>query len=554
MRKIPVAAGAEPQPKLGIDWQIQYRRHPAPIFNRTQKPEKESAALWLHRTLKDEPTKPTILALGPLTNINRLLKEHPEDADRIERIVVVESPIKEANESGAVREATRMKVSLDLMSADIDWPMRIDRAQRDDLFAAHSPLTFQVQNLYELWGHETPNLRSSIAIAVVADPRLLKWSDVREQVFEKQHKHIVRAVAGVDTKKLIAHIIRAIKVKQPPSLPAEPKNETRLVERGNFPAKVHVAEDFDTDIEKRWWMSGNAETKDIPPGGVRCLRGVLTQDFDDLQGNMRTSYRAVVFNPVPGPPMGKNTRLAFRYKLQGTDHLRVQLYSLTNGYHRYLSVKGLPQNTWQSGAVDMTEMRRPDGSGGPLSENERIDDIQFYVDPRAQVLIDDVVLCDAAGSEEKRPFPKRILYTAWFDTGKHGKEWLGDFEIVNHEAPRLGKTAKSVPSKDGVWIRLDLKGPRRVTGAVAVDFKHRTTGTGIFQVELRDSRTGRTTMKHVRDFPRDQWTKATVDFGAYHVLQNMLVEGSGPATVDEVRFTAANGATITVDDVLVYEP
>jgi len=40
----------------------------------------------------------------------------------------------------------------------------------------------------------------------------------------------------------------------------------------------------------------------------------------------------------------------------------------------------------------MTEMRRPDGMGGPLSEPERIDDIQFYVDPRAGVLIDDVVL------------------------------------------------------------------------------------------------------------------------------------------------------------------
>jgi len=37
---IPVAAGAEPQPKLGIDWQIRVSRHPAPFFNRTQKPRR----------------------------------------------------------------------------------------------------------------------------------------------------------------------------------------------------------------------------------------------------------------------------------------------------------------------------------------------------------------------------------------------------------------------------------------------------------------------------------------------------------------------------------
>ena len=50
-------------------------------------------------------------------------------------------------------------------------------------------------------------------------------------------------------------------------------------------------------------------------------------------------YARVIFNPVPGPPMGKNTRLSFRFKLHGTDTLRVQLYSLTNGYHRYLSMQ-----------------------------------------------------------------------------------------------------------------------------------------------------------------------------------------------------------------------
>src|SRR5438045_3024652 len=33
-RDVPVAIGKAPQPDYGLDWQIQYRRHPAAIFNR----------------------------------------------------------------------------------------------------------------------------------------------------------------------------------------------------------------------------------------------------------------------------------------------------------------------------------------------------------------------------------------------------------------------------------------------------------------------------------------------------------------------------------------
>src|SRR5262245_15909555 len=60
-KPIPVAFGREPQPKSDIDWQIQYRRHPAPIFNRTQTPEKMSAVELMYQTLKKQKT--TVIAL-----------------------------------------------------------------------------------------------------------------------------------------------------------------------------------------------------------------------------------------------------------------------------------------------------------------------------------------------------------------------------------------------------------------------------------------------------------------------------------------------------------
>ena len=107
--------------------------------------------------------------------------------------------------------------------------------------------------------------------------------------------------------------------------------------------------------------------------------------------------------------------------------MRVQLYSLSNGYHRHLTLAGLPQDKWELATVDMTQLRRPDGSGGPLSEDERIDDIQLYIDSRGELLIDDVVLYAAAtaaasnASPGREPFPARILFTGWFDTGKQAQ-------------------------------------------------------------------------------------------------------------------------------------
>ena len=53
-----------------------------------------------------------------------------------------------------------------------------------------------------------------------------------------------------------------------------------------------------------------------------------------------------------------------------------------------------------------------------------------------ELLIDDIVLYDAGPETETRdvsPFPRRIIFTGWFDTGKQGKEWPGDFRYRLHE-------------------------------------------------------------------------------------------------------------------------
>jgi hypothetical protein len=263
---------------------------------------------------------------------------------------------------------------------------------------------------------------------------------------------------------------------------------------------------------------------------------------------MKTMYTAVIFNPVPGPPMGKNPRLSFRYWLKGTDTLRVQIYSLTKGYHRCLTLTKLPQEKWESAAVDMTQVRRPDGSGGPLSEDERIDDVQFYADPRAELIIDDMVLYDAAAPEEKRPFPKSIQFTGWFDTGKQGKEWPGTFEIAEKEG-YFWKAAKSVDDADlgAPSIRLGLRGERPLGEATRLFFRYRLAGAEALRVRLVNRAAKVSHEIELKKLTAGKWAEATADF-----------TGDGKPgrgdRVDGIDFLLPKGAELLVDDVLLYEP
>ena len=314
-----------------------------------------------------------------------------------------------------------------------------------------------------------------------------------------------------------------------------PETGSVRVPSERLPLRVHVFENFETDIEKRWWLAGVLETMNVPPGSRRSCRGTLSKDFDDKMGDPAARYTAVIFNPVPGPPMGKHPRLRFRYWLRGSDRIRVQIFSLTNNYHRRLELGGLPQRSWQAGSVDMTDLRRPDGSGGPLSEDERIDDIQFYVDRSAELIIDDIVLYDAALPEEREAFPSRILFTGWFDTGKQGQEWPGEFEIVPNEKREKGKAARSVQGR----LRLSLRGLRPVNSqALRLRFRYRLSGAEEFSVCVQQ---GAKEGPPVRiEGKGEGWLEARIDVAV------ALPE------IDAVLFRGAG--TLLVDDLLVYVP
>jgi len=323
-------------------------------------------------------------------------------------------------------------------------------------------------------------------------------------------------------------------------LSAERQRERVVLSTNALPTRIHVYEDYETDIEKRWWLRGVVENTNVPPSASVSLSNTRA-----CQATGTNGQKAVVFNPVPGPPMGANTRMSFRYWLSGTNQFQVQIFSLTREINRQLVLTNLEQKKWEAVTIDMTQLRQPDGGGGPLSADERIDDLQFYVSEKADLIIDDIILFEAAPEDEKRPFPRRIIFTAWFDTGRQGKEWPGDFEIVDHEKPLTWKAAKSVKTPDGnkSWIRLNMRGFRRLGEVNHVRFRYRITGDKALQVVLANSQAGRVKAE-ISDLKEDSWQEATAVFK----------EDPDMPFADEIQFRAGPGVQFLIDDVLLFEP
>lgn len=566
-RDIPVAAGKPNRPPQALrGMQEQYILQP-PAF-RSSKPIKASAVDFLYKQLKEHPGEITLVAVGPLSNIAQLLTEHPDCKPWIKRLVIMGGSVRvgysnkpppqaEFNiraDPKAAQVVFTSGIPLVVAPLDATTMLKLDAAGLRRILGAGTLLNYNVQALYQLWDQkDAPVLYDPVAVTLCITEKFCKMENLDLEVDDKGFTRIgkgqpnARVATAIRSEEFLKWFVDRFVVVTEESPPVVPVNVSKTITRKNMPNRVHVCEDYETDIEKRWWLSGKAETANVPSGSKRSCRAVLTQDFDGVDKRM---YAAVIFNPVPGPPMGKRPRLSFRYFLKGTDVLKVQIYSLSNGYHRFLTLTGLPQGTWHEATVDMTAARRADGSGGPLSEDERIDDIQFYADPRAELLIDDIVLHDEAGAEEKRPFPKRFLFTGWFDTGKQGKEWPGTFEIV----PKKGyfwHGAKSVPilSRQANWIEVNLRGEREPGAKTQLFVRYQLTGGDSMRAALVHGKTKKTLVVGAKGLTSDRWSDLVLDFsGAAEPSSGGRLE-----RVDSIQFLPGN-AELIIDDLLLYEP
>lgn len=569
---VPVAAGRPPQAKPMFQGQYQYG-----LRATGKHPVKESAVEFMYAKLKAEPGKITLLTVGDLTNVAQLITAHPDCKPWIKRVVLMGGAVRvgyngkppvvwEWNIKSDIKGAQTVFASgIPLVVAPLDATLvKLEEPWRKKIFDARTPLTYQLLAHYQLWDKQTPTLFDPVAVTLAFNERFCTMEDLRLEVDDqavtreiKGGKPNARVATAIKTDEFLKWYVERVTAGTPAPVTKEPTNVSAPVAQGVMPYRVHAIEDFETDIERRWWLAGKLETKNVPPGSTRACRGVICNNFDGQMGEKNASYTTVIFNPVPGPPMGKNTRLSFRCWLKGTDTLRVQLYTLSKGYHRHLTLTKLPQEKWEALTVDMTAMRRPDGSGGPLAEDERIDDIQFYADPAAELLIDDIVLYDAAPDGETAPFPKRILFTAGFDTGAQGKEWPGDFTIVPKEKPLTWKAAQSVlnPKTDFPWMRVHLRGEQPLGDVTRFRFQYHLTDSDSMRVILNNRTAKDGHVVELKGLKRGAWAETTVDFTA----DSRRADGSAAKPqkgdkVDEIQFLLPKGATLLVDDLLLYEP
>src|SRR5262249_13648871 len=145
-------------------------------------------------------------------------------------------------------------------------------------------------------------------------------------------------------------------------------------------------------------------------------------------------------------------------------------------------------------------------------------------------------------------------FTGTFDTGKQGKEWPGNFDIVEHRPPLTWKAARSVPNEERgtPWIRLHLRGERPLGESTHLSFRYRITGADSLRVELANRTAQDSHAVELKSLKRDEWAEVLVDFSRAKGEKG-VVPRKGDRT-DEIRFLLPKGAELLIDDVLLYEP
>lgn len=216
-RGIPVAAGAAPQPAEDIEKQGRYANPAGGRRPRMSQPVKETAVEFLYQQLKARQSELTLLTIGPLTNIARLLHQHPDCKPWIQRIVMMAGSVR-VGYNGKAPPQVEWNIKCDIKAAqtvftsgiplvaaplDATTMLKLGEARRRRLFQAETRLTEQIQALYRLWNQPTPTLFDPVAVMLCFDERLCMMEDLRLEVDDKG---MTRAVKGAANARVAAAI------------------------------------------------------------------------------------------------------------------------------------------------------------------------------------------------------------------------------------------------------------------------------------------------------------------------------------------------------------
>jgi purine nucleosidase len=198
LRRVPVVAG-EPGRPLPIE-QARW----ASDFKSTQL-RPGSAVDFLDATLRRQPGKTTLVAIGPLSNIAALLQKDPALAKKIKQIVLMggsihhgygedPTPVAEYNiaaDPAAAQKVFSSGVQILMVPLDVTAMLQLHAAERHRVFTKLSPMTDGLAILYNLWHQRTPTLFDPMAVAMVIDPSLCQSKPLDVQIDANGFTHVV---------------------------------------------------------------------------------------------------------------------------------------------------------------------------------------------------------------------------------------------------------------------------------------------------------------------------------------------------------------------------
>lgn len=193
--EIPVAAGAwrplERELRTAVNIHGESGMGGSKIPEASSEPDGRGAFRLIADTLRESPESVVLIPVGPLTDIAKLLREHPELKDRISRISLGggsiglgnTTPAAEFNayvDPEAAREVFESGLPITMSGLDITHQAGAGKAKRDPLQSIGGvggvivgSLNFFATACEEVFGFGVPPLHGPVAVAAILEPGLL---------------------------------------------------------------------------------------------------------------------------------------------------------------------------------------------------------------------------------------------------------------------------------------------------------------------------------------------------------------------------------------------
>lgn len=207
---VPVAAG-QPGKPLNMSqaaWGTGFTR---PAL------QKQSAVDLMAAQLRRAHGSAVLVAIGPLTNVAALLKQHPECRPLIHRIVLMggsiargyypnSGPTAEYNiaaDPAASQAVFTSGIPISMAPLDVTARLQLEGQRLEKVFAAGTPVARALHELYVLWGQPAPTLHDPIAVSLLLAPSLCQTRMLAVQVGNDGMTRVVQghapnALVGVD--------------------------------------------------------------------------------------------------------------------------------------------------------------------------------------------------------------------------------------------------------------------------------------------------------------------------------------------------------------------